>query len=295
MLGNEIEKDILGTLDYLATNENIKDLANKIAEYIYKVGMANTLTPQEMMSLIYLVNGTVNTQVAIMLENYNCDFFVNHPNEEEEIICWHGGGAGSKVVYGEKCNVSPTGVCYEGCEHILKSVLPQPPTLSPPEKSEFYKMRMERLYGLRTCPECGHENRHPNNHCDKCNKYLKPFFILMKCPECGRITRRGNRCDHCKSKIPMCYGVAESVTKDCIDCDYTSECLVEQTGGPEKSQLNWCPNCRYVNPSGVTKCENCGHELHVTGSDISFPEEPDDMIGRGGRDPNERESKDGDD
>lgn len=94
---------------------------------------------------------------------------------------------------------------------------------------DFYKASMEKHYGLRICPECGHENRHPNNHCDKCTKYLEPRFKTMKCPRCGEITRRGDRCDHCNKRLPpICYGIAVPRTQDCANCVYTKECLEEQ-------------------------------------------------------------------
>ena len=93
---------------------------------------------------------------------------------------------------------------------------------------DFYNKSMEGRYGLRICPECGHDNRHPNNHCDKCTKPLEPLSKLIKCPRCGKITRRGNRCDNCDSGIPLCYGVVAPRTQDCANCVYTVECLEEQ-------------------------------------------------------------------
>jgi len=57
---------------------------------------------------------------------------------------------------------------------------------------DFYNESMENRYGLRICPECGHENRHPNNHCDKCTKYLEslsddPMMEIWDCPKCSRV------------------------------------------------------------------------------------------------------------
>lgn len=95
---------------------------------------------------------------------------------------------------------------------------------------DFYNKSMENRYGLRVCPECGHENRHPGNHCDKCTKPLELLSGWMKCPRCGMTVTKVRRvsCNHCNVAIPMCYGVVGPRTQDCANCIYTVECLEEQ-------------------------------------------------------------------
>lgn len=148
---------------------------------------------------------------------------------------------------------------------------------------DFYNESMERRYGLRVCPECGHENRHPNNHCDKCTKYLKPFWITMKCPRCGEATRKGNRCDHCNYNIPTCYGVVAPRTQDCANCVHAVKCIEEQKRpviSDEPMMETWnCPKCDRVELIIYAKCLSCGynrddlpfhpsHELQLPSDDL---------------------------
>ncbi len=144
---------------------------------------------------------------------------------------------------------------------------------------DFYNESMERRYNLRICPECGHENRHPNNYCDKCTKYLEPLSKMIKCPKCGEIARKGNRCDHCKCSIPICYGVVGPRTQDCANCVHTVECLEEQKrpvifddpGMDEPMMKTWnCPRCERVELIIYQHCLSCGFNQ----DDVVFPSDP---------------------
>lgn len=84
MGNNEIEENTLLEIQRFSVNEEIKDISKHVASYIHKISAANTLTPIEVLALIYLVNATINTEVVEMYEEYLNEFFVKYPDEEEE-------------------------------------------------------------------------------------------------------------------------------------------------------------------------------------------------------------------
>lgn len=133
--------------------------------------------------------------------------------------------------------------------------------------------------------------------CGNCGGVVKPLFETMKCPRCGKITtgRKGNRCDHCNTRIPLCYGVVAPRTQDCANCVYAKECLEEQkrpvpveeiTDDPdlqesirrcreEQLSKSWrgilspdelmmetwnCPKCGRVELIIYKRCQSCGHD-----------------------------------
>lgn len=120
------------------------------------------------------------------------------------------------------CPSSPPGVLLDDgtCGNCSGVVKPKP---------DFYDESMEKHFGLRICPECGHENRHPQIRCDECTKYLEPISKWMKCPRCRiPIIKGRNFCNHCNANIPPCYGVVTPRSQDCGNCVHTVECLEEQ-------------------------------------------------------------------
>jgi hypothetical protein len=81
---NDIDDNILLEIQRFSVNEEVVDLAIHVASYIHKISAANTLTPTEVLALIYLVNATINTEVAEAFDEYINEFFVRYSDEEEE-------------------------------------------------------------------------------------------------------------------------------------------------------------------------------------------------------------------
>lgn len=237
-MGNdEIEMDAFTILQDMALSNDLEVIISRFSDLLRELGVRHKLTPQELAALIYLANERLAVKTSMMFYSYSDTFMIEDPNPDEK---------------------NPLGY-HPG----LKLHPPRkPPMIDPPEESSgsgFYQASMERSYGLRICSHCGHENRHPGKYCDNCKKYLKSSFMI-KCPRCGGDIRKGNRCDHCNASIPPCYGVKAPRSQDCANCVYTVQCLEEQHRSL-KTPLNWCRNCRHVNPSGVTRCEKCGYDL----------------------------------
>ena len=130
---------------------------------------------------------------------------------------------------------------------------------------DFYNESMEKRYGLRVCPECGYENRHPNNYCDNCTTHLEPIiFRDVKCPRCGAmVAKRKFHCEECNFDIPICYGVVTPRTQDCANCVHTAKCLEEQKRpviSDEPMMETWeCPKCNRVELIIYAKCMSCGY------------------------------------
>lgn len=68
-------------------------------------------------------------------------------------ICWHCGGAGEKVRIGEKCLESSSGICHDGCEHMLFPFKDDP---SDDYNEGFIDgaLRVEEFWNS-TCKTCG--------------------------------------------------------------------------------------------------------------------------------------------
>jgi len=81
---DEVEMDILNTLESFSNSDEVNELAGKIAGYIHQISLINTLTPQEVLSLIFLVNATIHTQYIAMFENYLVDFCNKFSDGDDE-------------------------------------------------------------------------------------------------------------------------------------------------------------------------------------------------------------------